>query len=317
MKAVFLDFSTVGSGLDLKPLRELFPTLEVFDATDVAEVADRIQDAEFVFANKVRMTDGLISAASKLRFIGLTATGVDNIDLQSASTNNVAVCNIRGYCTQSVTEHVMGVLLMHTHSLARYAAAVRSGAWQHSQDFCMLDHPIRELSTMTMGIVGYGELGKGVARAAQSFGMQVLISARPGDDTIGEGRVAFAELLDRADVISLHCPLNDKTQGLFGTNEFTRMKSDAILINTARGALIDSVALVDALRNNEIAGAAIDVLPVEPPINGDPLLDYDGDNLIVTPHVAWATNEARQGAIDELAANVVAFLDGQERNRIV
>ena len=317
MKAVFLDYATVGPGLDLRPLTDLLPALEVFDATSDTEIPTRIRDSEFVFANKIQLSDSLLQSADKLRFIGLTATGVDNIDLRSASTHGVAVCNIRGYCTQSVTEHVFGVLLTLTHSLNQYAAAVKAGAWQQSADFCMLDYPVRELSAMTMGIIGYGELGKGVAQLARELGMQVLVSVRPGMDTVPDGRVPFDELLRRSDVISLHCPLTEQTNGLFGREEFRRMKPGSILINTARGALIDSAALVEALQNGQLGGAAVDVLPKEPPVDGDPLLDYGGDNLIVTPHIAWATNESRQGAINELAANVAAFLDGQERNRIV
>jgi glycerate dehydrogenase len=317
MKAVFLDYATVGPGLDLSPLKTIFPALVVFDATAEEQVSERTRDAEFVFANKVRMTKDRIQEASKLQFIGLTATGVDNIDLHVAAENGVAVCNIRGYCTQSVTEHVMGVLLALTHSLNRYAKSTRAGEWQRANDFCMLNHPIRELSAMTMGIVGYGELGGGVAQAARQFGMRVLVSERAGSNCAAEGRVPFEQILQQADVISLHCPLNDKTSGLFGAAEFRQMKSDSILINTARGALIDSAALVDALRSGQIGAAGIDVLPEEPPVNGNPLLDYAADNLIVTPHIAWASNEARQGAINELAANVTAFLDGQRRNRIV
>jgi glycerate dehydrogenase len=317
MKAVFLDYATVGPGLDLSPLQNIFPELAVFEATADEQVAERIQDTEFVFANKVRMTDERIREAGKLQFIGLTATGVDNIDLHSAAKNGIAVCNIRGYCTQSVTEHVIGVLLTLTHSLNRYAQSTRAGEWQRATDFCLLNHPIRELSMMTMGIVGHGELGGGIAQAARQFGMQVLISERPGSKSATEGRVPFEQILQQADVISLHCPLNDETRGLFGAAEFRQMKSDSILINTARGALIDSAALVDALRSGQIGAAGIDVLPEEPPVNGNPLLDYDADNLIVTPHIAWASNEARQGAIDELAANVSAFLEGQQRNRIV
>lgn len=317
MKAVFLDYSTVGPGLDTSPLSDLLPALQIFDATDDDQVLDRIRDVEFVFANKIRIYDELFDAASKLRFIGLTATGVDNIDLDSAARHGVAVCNIRGYCSRSVTEHVFGVLLTLTHSLHRYASAVRDGAWQRSQDFCMLTYPVCELSTMTMGIVGLGELGSGVARKARDFDMQVIVSARPGADSIDADRVSFDELLQRSDVISLHCPLTEQTRGLFGADEFRKMKSAAILINTARGALVDSAALVDALQSGEIAAAAIDVLPKEPPIDGDPLLDYRGDNLIVTPHIAWATGRSRQDSIHELAANVAAFLNGEQRNRVV
>lgn len=317
MKAVFLDYATVGPGLDMSPLSNLLPELEIFDVTHIDQVLERIRKTEFVFANKIRLTDELLEAATKLRFIGLTATGTDNIDLNGAKRHGVAVCNIRGYCTRSVTEHVFGMLLTLTHSLNSYAAAVRDGAWQRSQDFCMLTYPVRELSTMTMGIIGYGELGRGVARKAQDFDMDVIVSARPGSDSVDDDRVSFNELLERSDVISLHCPLNDQTRGLFAANEFREMKSSAILINTARGALVDSAALVDALEHQEIAAAGIDVLPAEPPVDGDPLLNYASDNLIVTPHIAWATDRSRQDSIHELAANVAAFLAGESRNRVV
>jgi len=317
MKAVFLDYATVGPGLDTSPLTELLPDLQIFDATDDDQVLERIRDAEFVIANKTRLNEELLNAASRLRFIGLTATGVDNIDTITAERQGIAVCNIRGYCTRSVTEHIFGVLLMLTHNLHRHAAAVRDGAWQSSREFCMLSYPVRELSTMTLGVVGFGELGSGVARKARDFDMPVIVSARPGSDTVPQDRVAFDELLLRADVISLHCPLTDQTRGLFGVDEFRKMKSSAMLINTARGALIDSAALVDALQSGQIAAAAIDVLPKEPPVNGDPLLDYRGENLIVTPHIAWASDRSRQDSIHELAANVAAFLKGEQRNRVV
>lgn len=181
----------------------------------------------------------------------------------------------------------------------------------------MLQYPVRELSSMTLGVVGYGALGQGVARIAREFGMRVLVSARPGADYAPDDRVGFEELLAGSDVITLHCPLTAETRKLFGAREFAAMRNNAILINTARGGLVDSQALVDALATGQIAAAAVDVLPEEPPVNGDPLLDYAGDNLIVTPHIAWATDEARQNAIDELAANTRAFLDGVERNRVV
>lgn len=321
MKAVFLDYSTMGPGLDMSPLSELFTELEVFDATNDDQIADRICAAEFVFANKIKLNDDLLAMADKLRFIGLTATGSDNIDLEGAQRHDIAVCNIRGYCTRSVTEHVFGMLLSLTHSLHRYTAAVRDGAWQQAPDFCMLDYPMRELSTMTMGIVGYGQLGNAVARKAREFDMNVLVSVRPGVDVDAtsndENRVSFDELLSRSDVISLHCPLTDQTRELFAAEAFRKMKSTAILINTARGALIDSAALANALRSGEIGAAGIDVLPQEPPVQGNPLLDYDGENLLITPHIAWATDRARQDAIQQVADNVRAFLGGEQRNRVV
>ncbi len=317
MKAVFLDYATMGPDLDLEPMRRSLPDLEIFDATDDSQIGERIHEAEFVFANKVRLTPELLEHAARLRFIGLTATGTDNVDLECAKQHNIAVCNIRAYCTQSVVEHVFGVMLMLTHSLGRYDKSVRAGEWQQADDFCMLTHPVRELSAMTLGIVGYGELGQGVARIAKAFGMQVLVSVRPGSSEQSDDRVPFKDVLQQADAISLHCPLTETTRHLFDADAFQQMKKGAFLINTARGALVDSAALVDALQSGQLAGAGIDVLATEPPVHGDPLLDYAGDNLIITPHIAWATNEARQNAIDELAANVDAFLAGKERNRVV
>jgi glycerate dehydrogenase len=318
MKAVFLDYSTMGPGLDMSPLSVLLPELEIFDATSDDHIAARIRDAEFVFANKIRLDDELLASAGKLRFIGLTATGTDNINLESAQRNDVAVCNIRGYCTRSVTEHVFGLLLSLTHSLHRYASAVRDGAWQQAPDFCMLAYPMQELSTMTLGIVGFGQLGSSVAHTAREFGMEVIVSVRSGDISDDDSdRVSFDELLARSDVISLHCPLTDQTRGLFSADAFRKMKPTAILINTARGALVDSAALADALASGEIGAAGIDVLPQEPPIHGDPLLDYRGNNLLITPHVAWGTHKARQDAIQEVAENVQAFLAGEQRNRVV
>ena len=317
MKAVFLDYATMGPGLDLQPLRRLFTHFDLHDQTSDGEVADRIRDVEFVFTNKFRMTPAVLRQAGKLRFIGLTATGTDNVSLDGAREHGVAVCNIRAYCTDSVVEHVFGVMLMLSHSLGPYNAAVRAGDWQRSPDFCMLTHPVPGIAGKTLGIVGFGELGRGVARIARAFGMEVIVSARPGSDAEDDDRVPFDDMLGRADIVTLHCPLTDDTRGLFGPDQFAAMKPSAFLINTARGALINSPALVAALESGEIAGAAIDVLAKEPPVDGDPLLDYGADNLIVTPHIAWATDAARQNAIDELAANVEAFLAGEERNRIV
>ena len=206
---------------------------------------------------------------------------------------------------------------MLAHNLHRYNATVRAGEWQRATSFCMLRYPIREVAGMTLGIVGYGALGRGVARAAEALGLQVLLAARPGSTVVAEGRVAFGEILEQSDVISLHCPLTDATRGLFDAKTIAAMKPGAMLINTARGALIEPGALVAALRSGHLAGAAIDVLATEPPVAGDPLLDYAGDNLIITPHIAWGTERARQNAIDELAANAAAFLRGEGRNRVV
>lgn len=317
MKAVFLDFATMGDGLLLDPLEAAVDELTVYSHTPDDEIAANIGDADAVLTNKIRLTPQLIDAAPKLRFIGLTATGTDNIDLDAARAHGIAVANIRGYCTQSVVEHVFGVLLMLTHNLGAFRQSVLDGRWQRSPDPFLLDHPVRELSAMTLGIVGYGELGRGVAATGRHFGMNVLIAARPGSTRVPDGRTAFADVLQQADVLSLHCPLTAATRNLIAADELSRMKPTALLINTARGGLVDSAELADALRSGQISGAAVDVLPQEPPVDGDPLLEYDGPNLIVTPHIAWATGEARQNAIDELARNLVAFREGRERNRVV
>jgi glycerate dehydrogenase len=318
MKAVFLDFSTLGPDeLDAGPLLEVLPDTEFFDSTEPGLTAERIREAEFVLTNKTRLDETLLSSAKQLKFIGLTATGTDNVDLVAAQRLGIAVTNIRAYCTRSVVEHVFGVLLGLTHNLSRYHRAVKEGDWRKADVFCLLEYPIRELSAMTLGIVGYGELGRGVADMARAFGMTTLIARHRGAPAATDGRTDFEEVLERSDIVSLHCPLLPETRNLMGAAEFRRMKRNAILINTARGGLVNSPALVDALREGQLAGAGIDVLREEPPVHGDPLLDYDGDNLILTPHIAWATVEARQNAIAELAKNVASFLAGEQRNRVV
>lgn len=315
MHAVFLDYATMGPGLDLEPLSSLVDTLTVYDATEDDQIADRIQGAEIVFTNKLRFDDALLDSSKQLRFIGLTATGADNIDLAGASAAGIVVSNIRAYCTQSVMEHVMGFLLMLAHRLDRYADYVRQGHWQRGRDFSSFNWPVTELRGKTLGIIGYGELGQAVARAAENFGMQVLVAARPGEEP-PPGRLALPDMLAASDAVSLHCPLTAATRNIMNRETLAAMRPGAWLINTARGGLIDSAALVNALQDGHLGGAALDVLPQEPPTHGDPLLDYSGDNLIITPHTAWASIEARQNAIRELAENTRAYLDGQPRNQI-
>jgi glycerate dehydrogenase len=316
MKAVFLDYNTIGpKDLDLGPLFECLPELELFDASSPHEVPKRINEVEYILTNKVVLNASNLEAASNLKLIGLTATGADNFDLIYTKKNNIRVCNIRSYCSQSVVEHIFGVLMNLTHNIGYYRDLATNGAWQKGDDFCLLNHSIRELSSMKMGIIGYGELGKSVAKMAKHFGMRVLINTRSTnhleDD---EESIPLSSLLAEADVISLHCPLTNKTKNLIGKNELDLMKPSSILINTARGALIDSQALCTALAKREIAAAAIDVLPQEPPVDGNALLNYKEKNLIVTPHIAWATVEARQNGINQLAATVRAFQAGKKLN---
>jgi glycerate dehydrogenase len=319
-RALFLDFDTVSFHGDLDPasLHAALPDLELRASTAQRDVAAAVAGAGIVLLNKLRLTREHIEQAPGLRLVVLAATGTNNVDLDAAREHGVAVCNLRDYCTASVVQHVLGLMLLLTQRLREYDALVRSGAWQRGEQFCLLDYPIRELAGRRLGIVGHGVLGRAVARAAQlALGMEVLVAQRPGSTVHEPGRIALSDLLPQVDVLSLHCPLTPATQGLLGAREFALMKRDAILVNTARGALLDSAALAAALRAGTLGGAAIDVLPQEPPLAGNPLLAPDIPNLIVTPHVAWAAREARQRCIDEMAANVTDFLRGGRRGRVV
>ena len=316
MRAVFLDFGTVSNGdLDTASLERVVPGLVIHQQTSNAQVAERVAGFEVVFANKAIIDRATIAASTQLRLIALTATGVDNVDVAAARESGVAVCNLHDYCTQSVVQHVFAMLLALTHRLRDYDALVRGGGWQQAGQFSTFPFAIRELSGRVFAIVGHGTLGRAIGRTAAAFGMQVEVANRPGGPRL-DGRVDLDELLPRADVLSLHCPLTDATRGLIGSARLVRMKPDAVLINTARGALVDAAALAQALKAGRLGGAGIDVLEREPPPPGHPLLDPDIPNLILTPHVAWAAREARQRCLDELALNVAAFSEGRERNRI-
>jgi glycerate dehydrogenase len=316
VRAVFLDFGTVSNGdLDPAPLERALPGIVIHDRTSQADVPGRIAGFEAVLANKAVIDGATIRGNPQLKLVALTATGVDNVDLAAARKAGVAVCNIRDYCTASVAQHVFALLLALTHRLADYHALVAAGRWQEAGQFSVFPFPIRELQGRVLGIVGHGSLGKAVAAIAQAFGMRVEIANRPGG-TPAAGRRDLDDMLPVLDVLSLHCPLNEATRGLIGRERLARMKPDAVLINTARGALVDTRALAEALEAGTIGGAGIDVLEREPPPPGHPLLDPSIPNLILTPHVAWAAREARQRCLDELALNVVSFLAGNRRNRV-
>lgn len=316
MRGVFLDLGTVSNGdLDTGSLRAALPGLATHEQTDQEQVAARIAGCEVVLLNKCRVTREMMAANPQLELIALTATGVDNVDVAAAREFGVGVANLRDYCTPSVAQHVFAVLLALTHRLADYDQFTKRGDWGRSGQFSVFPFPIRELKDRTLGVVGYGSLGRGVARVAEAFGMRVVVANRPGGERVAD-RLDLAELLPLADVLSLHCPLTPATRGIIGERELALMKPDSIIINTARGALIDAAALAAALREGRLGGAGIDVLGQEPPVDGNPLLEAGIPNLIVTPHTAWAAREARQRCLDELAANVRAFLRGERRNRV-
>lgn len=318
MKSVFLDFATLGSGeLDTSRLESAAPALTLLAATAQHEVLERIAGHAIVMTNKLRLDRAIIEGSSDLRLIALSATGTNNIDLEAARERGIAVCNITDYCTPSVVQHVLGVLLSLTHHLSDYSREARDGTWAKGSQFTLLGHRIRELRGLTLGVIGWGVLGRAVAQACQSaLGMCVVVANRPGGAPI-EGRVDLDELLRISDVVTLHCPLTPATAGMLNESRLALMKRDAILINTARGGLVDVEALAIALRARRLGGAAIDVLPVEPPVGGSPLFAPDLPNLIVTPHTAWAAVESRQRCLDEVAANVADWRAGGRRHRVV
>jgi glycerate dehydrogenase len=313
MNAVFLDYDTVSDGdLDSSALRAASGELTLFD-WDEARTAERIRDAQIVLVNKVELTRGLLRHAAQLKLIAVAGTGTNNIDTAAAAQLGIGVCNVRGYCTASVVQHTWSLILGLTQHLRDYARG--GGSWTSSALGAM-PYPIRELEGRIFGVIGWGELGRGAARIAEAFGMRVVVAGRR-DESPRAGRVPLSQTLAQADIVSLHCPLNEQTRGLIGARELSIMQRDALLINTARGALVDSAALAAALSAGRLGGAGIDVLPEEPPRADDPLLAPGIPHLLVTPHIAWAAREARQRCIDEMAANIRDFLHGGRRSRIV
>jgi len=316
MTGVFLDLASLAEqDLDLEGFNGIFADWRTFPATAPDQRLDHIADAEVVVTNKVVLDEAVLRSAPNLRLVCLTATGYNNVAVDVARELGIVVSNVVAYATDSVVQHVFALMLAHHTRLFDYTAAVRRGEWSRSPQFCLLDYPVRELRGMTLGIVGFGELGRGVARIAEAFGMRVMVSRRPGGPDQA-GRVPLDEVLRASDVISLHVPLLENTHHLIDAKALRLMRPDALLINTSRGAVIDNLALADALRRGQIGGAALDVLDVEPPPSDHPLLGVDIPNLIVTPHTAWAGRQARQNVVDETLENIRAFIAGQPRNRV-
>lgn len=308
MNGVFLDAESLAD-LDLSSLGSLFDDFTVYNRTAAGEVAERIKDADVVIVNKVKLSRELLATAPRLKLVCLVATGTDNVDTASAEELAITVCNCQAYGTDSVVQHVFSMIFaMHTNLLA-YHKAVREGKWQQATQFCMLDYPITELKGKTLGIIGYGTLGKGVAAVAKALGMKVLLGRRPGLDK-EDDRVPLAELLQQVDVLTLHCPLTAQTRNVIDAKALELMKPSAFLVNAARGGVVDEAALADALRNGTIAGAATDVLTKEPPDAENPLLAGDIPNLIITPHCAWGSLQARTRIIEQTAENIRAFTAG-------
>jgi glycerate dehydrogenase len=287
-----------------------------FDFTDPDQLVERVRGADIAITNKVPFREAALAQLPELKFIAVAATGFDIVDVESCRRRGIAVSNVRNYSPHSVPEHALMLMLTLRRNLLSLRSAVHEGAWQRTKQFCILDYPIGELHGATLGLIGYGGLARAVERLARAFGMKIIIAERKGARNVREGRHSFEAVLRESDIVSLHAPLIPETRAMIGAAELRIMKPDAILLNTGRGGLVDEHALADALRNGIIGGAGVDVLSREPPTEGNPLLEIDQPNFILTPHIAWASHEAMQTLADQLIENIESFVHGEPRNLV-
>ncbi|GHE94635.1 D-2-hydroxyacid dehydrogenase [Thalassotalea profundi] len=321
MHAVFLDQKTFSDQLSFNAIKDQVTELTCYPLTTEKQVLSHCQDADIIITNKVRLTKEVLNQLPKLSLICIAATGTNNVDLITAKNLGITVSNVRGYSTPSVTQYVFAQILAYFSQTHQHDNNVKEGRWQTHHSFCYHGDGSTEISEKTLAIVGYGELGKGVAKVANAFGMKVLVAERPNANKIREGRVSFTCALQQADVLTLHCPENEQTKGLINTDSLALMKPTAMLINTARGAIIDNIALIKALKNKRIAYAALDVLDQEPPPAEHPLLQYklqnNNSNLSITAHIAWASIESQQRLLNLIAQNIADFKVGKTTNCVV
>lgn len=318
MRAVFLDMDTVDNGdLDRSALFEVLEDWTFYAQTDADKLLEHIGNADILITNKVSLKDEwILSNAPCLKLICVAATGTDNVNLEGAHRLGIRVCNVRNYCTTSVAEHTIALMLSLIRHIPQYGNAVKQGQWAEADSFSLKNFfSINELNGLILGIIGYGVLGSAVSRMAKNLGMHIVIAEQRGRKPRAN-RETFESVLEQADILSLHCPLTPETAGMIDSPEINLLGPRAILINTARGELINSQSLAIALRERRLGGAGIDVLETEPPPANHPLLSDNIPNLIVTPHIAWASHAARQRLIDEIALNIHAFQKGNPRNQV-
>lgn len=310
-RAAFLDYSSLDLGdLDPAALKACFADLQLYPSTTPEQLVERLRGVTVAISNKIDLDAATLQACPDLKLVLVSATGTNNVDLEAARKLGITVCNCQGYGTPSVAQHTLMLLLALATRLPDYQREIAAGQWQRAKQFCLLDFPIVELDGKTLGLLGHGELGGAVAKLAEAFGMRVLLGQIPGRPARAD-RLPLHELLPQVDALTLHCPLNEHTRHMIGAPELALLKPSAFVVNTARGGIIDEQALADALRRGHLGGAATDVLSVEPPVDGNPLLANDIPRLIVTPHSAWGSVEARQRIIGQLAENATAFFAGQ------
>lgn len=310
IKAVYLDRTSLKvSDQMITKLAELFDEWQCYHSTKSDDVIKRVKDAQIIICNKSPITKEVIANCSKLKLILVTATGTNNIDLIAAKAKGITVCNCQGYGTEAVSQHTLMLMLALAGRIMDYNQAVKEGEWQRAKSFCLMHLPIIELAGKTLGIIGYGKLGQAVAKLAKAFGLKILIGQIP-NRPVSQHAISMSELLPQVDVLSLHCPLTSDTKNLITKSELYLMKKEALLINTARGGIVNEQDLADVLKNGHLGGAATDVLSTEPPTEGNPLLAPDIPRLIITPHCAWATKEAQHKIIEQIIENTKAFIKG-------
>lgn len=320
MRAVFLDSKTFSENISFSAIEQQVSQLICYSTTTPEQVLERCQRADIVITNKVVLTADILAKLPQLTLICITATGYNNVDIDAAKKYNIAVTNVSGYAGNAVAQYVLAQMLAFYQQTSHHNANTKQGHWQQSDIFCYHGNAITELADKTLGLVGYGSLGQAVARLAKAFDMNILISERPGSSEIRSGRLSFDEVITQSDVISLHCPQTADTINLINADTLAKMKPTAMLINTARGALVNSIDLLASLTAKQIAFAVLDVLEQEPPPLDHPLLcalqANKLDNLKITAHIAWASSEAQQRLINLLSENIAAFKRGEQLNRL-
>lgn len=312
----FLDRGTLAPQITIR--RPAFEhEWQEWDRTDPSEVVERLQGSEVAILNKVRVTREHLDALPDLKMIAIAATGSDNVDLKACADKGVIVSNIRAYAVNTVPEHTFSMILALRRGLLPYREAIARGRWQESGQFCFFDHKVHDLAGSTLGIIGEGAIGQAVAAIGRAFGMRILIAAHKGVEGLGPLYTPFDQVLAESDVLTLHCPLTVSTRNLLSDREFDLMERAPVVVNTARGGLIDEAALARALRKGRISGAGMDVATEEPPMPDHPLMQLlDHPNFLFTPHTAWASTEAMQSLADQLIENVEAFVNGTPRHLV-
>ena len=316
MHAVFLDYQTFSPSLDLSALYKVINKFDFHSTTTAEQILKHCSTAEIILTNKVVLDSTTLKQLPHLKLICITASGYNNVDINAARELGIGVTNVSGYAKNSVAQYVFAQLLSYYSQIEDHNNNTRKGLWQKSETFCLHGKGSSELAGKSIGIIGYGALGGQVATIARAFNMQVLIAERPNATTIRTERTAFKEVITQADIITLHCPQTAETENLFNAAVFSQMKNNALLINTARGALINNHDLLVALNNNQLACAILDVLEQEPPPEDHILLAAQSSNLKITAHIAWASEQAQQALLNLVADNIVAFKQGKRVNRL-